>query len=431
MEQYIDIAKCAVEKLKAVGAEKAECSLEYENVQEINYECGQFSLLRTYSQASLKLKALADGRVATSQIGDFSEKSIDYAVQCCMNTLKIADQDPFEDIAESQTNYVDIPQISEPDMQKFIERLVEFDADIKKEYPLAFLEMCALYSRKRSVYVNTNGVTHCYDRGHYKVFPGFTGREGEETTSFGCGSQLILTNLDNRIIDCGDVRGQLQTAIDLLHPKAINEKFIGPVVFNEAMAHYLVNTLLNINAGKHLISGAARWKNKVGEKVVDSRISVGSLVSDPRILDIDPFTADGYKSEDCWMIENGILKQLPVDRYTAAKTGMKRAGNDHAINIMRGGEDSLESLVNNIDHGILVGRISGADIGCDGNIRGVAKNAFYIKNGHVVHPLRETMISGNLFEMFNSVRGISREQKNDGFSIIPRITVDNMVISIK
>jgi PmbA protein len=47
----------------------------------------------------------------------------------------------------------------------------------------------------------------------------------------------------------------------------------------------------------------------------------------------------------------------------------------------------------------------------------------------VVGAVTETMISGNIFEMFENIRDISKEVYEDGSCVIPSIAFDGIVIS--
>jgi PmbA protein len=59
---------------------------------------------------------------------------------------------------------------------------------------------------------------------------------------------------------------------------------------------------------------------------------------------------------------------------------------------------------------------------------GIAKNAFYIENGKIKHPLAETMISGNLRDLLHAIRGVSTETIDSGSSRLPTIAAGGVTI---
>ena len=59
----------------------------------------------------------------------------------------------------------------------------------------------------------------------------------------------------------------------------------------------------------------------------------------------------------------------------------------------------------------------------------MAKNSFLIENGELKHPLREVMINGNLGEMMNNIRAISKETRGGYKCKIPFMAFGPMFIS--
>jgi len=86
-------------------------------------------------------------------------------------------------------------------------------------------------------------------------------------------------------------------------------------------------------------------------------------------------------------------------------------------------------MIKNIDKGILLCRFSGGYPSDSGEFSGVAKNSYYIENGQIKHPVIETMISGNISDMFLNISDISNENINFGDVILPWITFNGITIS--
>ena len=59
------------------------------------------------------------------------------------------------------------------------------------------------------------------------------------------------------------------------------------------------------------------------------------------------------------------------------------------------------------------------------------QNAIRIEGGKITGAVTETMVNGNLGEIFSRIRDISSEVYCDGGSVIPWIAVDGIVISGK
>ena len=78
---------------------------------------------------------------------------------------------------------------------------------------------------------------------------------------------------------------------------------------------------------------------------------------------------------------------------------------------------------------ILLCRFSGGYPSDAGDFSGVAKNSYYIEKGKIKFPIIETMISGNIAQMFMNINNISKETVDFGDSILPWISFDGVTIS--
>jgi PmbA protein len=59
----------------------------------------------------------------------------------------------------------------------------------------------------------------------------------------------------------------------------------------------------------------------------------------------------------------------------------------------------------------------------------VAKNSYLIENGEIKYPISETMVSGNVREMFENLDEVSSDQIDFGAGILPWISFNGITIS--
>ena len=94
---------------------------------------------------------------------------------------------------------------------------------------------------------------------------------------------------------------------------------------------------------------------KIGEKVVDSKVTIFSDPTDPQLLG-QPWTQEGLPlGREVW-IENGVLKQLQYSRFWAQKKGTRPNGGLGAVK-MAGGDATTEQMIASTPRGILVTRL--------------------------------------------------------------------------
>ena len=180
-----------------------------------------------------------------------------------------------------------------------------------------------------------------------------------------------------------------------------------------------------------LISGTSVFKDKLGQQVADPRLVIHSRPVSPEVADGYFVTGDGYKAENCTIIDHGVLKTFLLTLYGANKTGLQRAVNNGGCYVIEPGEKSLDEIISQVDRGIIVARYSGGYPSQNGDFSGVAKNSYYIENGKIQYPISETMVSGNLISMLKNIVDISKERVDFGAGIYPWIAFSGVTISGK
>jgi predicted Zn-dependent protease len=95
--------------------------------------------------------------------------------------------------------------------------------------------------------------------------------------------------------------------------------------------------------------------NKIGEKIVDSRVTIFSDPQDPQLL-AQPYDGQGLPlSRQVW-VENGVLKQLFYSRFWAQKQGKQPTGGPSSIKL-EGGTTSMDDMIKSTPRGVLVTRL--------------------------------------------------------------------------
>lgn len=94
---------------------------------------------------------------------------------------------------------------------------------------------------------------------------------------------------------------------------------------------------------------------KIGEKIMDERISIYADPFDPQVL-AQPFDGDGLPLGRQVFIENGVLKTLYYSRFWAQKKGVQPTGAPTSF-LMSGGSASVDDMIKSTERGILVTRL--------------------------------------------------------------------------
>ena len=153
--------------------------------------------------------------------------------------------------------------------------------------------------------------------------------------------------------------------------------------------------------------------NKLGEKVVDERVTLESDPFDPETYG-NPFTGEGLPTKKITWIENGIVKNLAYDRYWAKKQGKEATpggGFGGGSLKMSGGTESVDSLIAGCQRGLLVTRfwyirpVDPRTILFTGLTR---DGTFLIENGKITKAVKNMRFNESPIFMLNNLEAMGR-----------------------
>jgi predicted Zn-dependent protease len=151
---------------------------------------------------------------------------------------------------------------------------------------------------------------------------------------------------------------------------------------------------------------------KIGEKVVDERVTIYSDPQDPDLL-ADPYTGEGLPLGRRVWIQNGVVKTLGYDRFWADKKGVPPTPFGGGLK-MTGGNATLEELIAGVTRGLLVTRfwyIRGVDPRSILNTGLTRDGLFLIENGRVTRPVRNFRFNESPVIMLNNVEALGRPER--------------------
>lgn len=149
--------------------------------------------------------------------------------------------------------------------------------------------------------------------------------------------------------------------------------------------------------------------NKIGEKIVDARITLISDPADPDLL-AQPYDGDGLPLGRQVWIENGVLRQLYYSRFWAQKNNTAPTGFPSSVKML-GGTASLDDMIRSTPRGILVTRlwylreVDPRTVLYTGLTR---DGTFLIENGKVAKAIRNLRFNESPLFMLNNLEMVGR-----------------------
>ena len=430
-QELYDAAFYALEQLKKGGADGAEVWVNRGAMDELNYDTGKFSLMRTTFSRGISIRALTGSRKGSYGTNKIDRETIDKAVTAALDAAKSSEPDPAEVISAGIGEHVfDLTQ-TEGDPGLMYERMAECLEQIKSEYPKTdVMQFIVSHNLWDSVYANSNGTRATNIASQYGTSVSFSARDGDKTTSFN-GSGYAAKDLNTPILDySNDMRRLIAGATMELDAVPVEGKFTGTLLCSPgSMGYFLGSALGNCIGGGAIIAGTSPWKDKIGEVVADPRISVCYDPHHERMINAWRMQ-DGYLAKKQDIIKDGKLVAFSLGEYAALKTGLPRSTATGYM-VVSPGEQTVDELTAKIERGILINRFSGGSMAPNGDFSGVAKNSFLIEGGKIVGAVTETMVSGNMLDMLKNVGGVSSELDCGGGAVIPWAAFNGVTVSGK
>ena len=201
----------------------------------------------------------------------------------------------------------------------------------------------------------------------------------------------------------------LYTAV--LEPQAVND--LVPLLSNALNAR-------NADEGRSAFSKPGGG-TRVGEKVVDERVTLYSDPADPELLAM-PFDVEGFPLKQTVWIEKGVLRNLAYTRFWAQKMGVPPTGTNGIGGIsnvlagglkLSGGTKTTEELIAGCERGVLVTHffyirsLEPRTVLYTGLTR---DGAFLIEKGKVTRPLKNFRWNESPLLMLNRLEDIGRPE---------------------
>ena len=204
--------------------------------QELNLENGGFKLLRTVFSNSASLRVFQGAKMGAASGNDITENGLEKLAAAAKAAAESASEDPCHDIAPDQGKDVFLQGNTEPDMDRFIERIKEFLKTAAEEYPkVRIMSGIGSYDRWNWISRNSNGTEFEARAGQYHFSVEICASDGDKTTGLDY-TGFSTKTLDVPFMEMGDLRRRLEDIQKSIEPERIQGKFEGPVIITPGCA---------------------------------------------------------------------------------------------------------------------------------------------------------------------------------------------------
>lgn len=439
----LDLLRYAIKQAEALGASDAEAYGATNNESEIFIENNDIKQAKSQRTQSIGIRVVLDGSIGFYSTNDLTKSKITDAADMAIKIARASPRDRHNVLPHR-------PKSKSKSLRGIYDRNADsFQTSDAARMAADMLKSAKSYDTRISVdsgNFSAEVATHAVANSN--------GIELKEKTSIFSWSIMGMAIEDTEIssfdyqvggshsikdIDVYNTATEFaQTVVKSLGTRKIEESFKGemlltPMASNEMIEEVIAHAINSDAVQKK----SSHFAGKIGKQVASDLLTVEDDATNVEGLNASSFDREGVFHRKNIVIERGILKKFLYNTQTASKDGVRSTGNaggstsspptvsttNFLVKPMR---SSVDTLVSEIDKGIMISRFSGNVNPVNGDFSGVVKGGQLIMNGTIKHAVKEVMVAGNVFEALRRLNGISTERKAIYGSILPYMRFDGI-----
>ncbi len=436
------MAESSVERILELAGGRFDAAEVYEESGEsvsVDFEDNRLKEITTRQHRGVGLRVIHGGRIGFAsttdlrnpqKLGDMAAASAQFG-----DEARFQFPGPASGVADTPLFSPDVPGVGVEQMVEMGREGLEMSREANPEY----LYGCGV---SRSVHkqrvLNTSGLDFRYENTHMSGHAGvqLVSDDGllhvYEYKSWGEPFDAV-TDLAETVLE------KVERA-STITPGRLE---VMPVVFTpKAMGNLLAPLGVAIN-GKHVHKGSSVLRGRLGEQVLDERLTIVDDPAVPYAPGSCPTDDEGLPTRRRPLFENGVVKRFLADLQTAALLGIEPGGHGFRSyssrpspsgtnTVIQPGDTTLQEMIEGMDRGLVVEQTlgSGQSNTLAGEFSVNLDLAFLVDGGKLQGRVKDCMIAGNVYELLkNNIEAIGSEQQWLGSRCAPPIMIGGMKLA--
>ena len=422
-------------------AEQAEVFSTSSRQTSIHFEANKLKQVQTKEISSVALRIFKDGRIGFAQASGIQD--IEILVNMAVETSQFGLPANFQ--LPSSRNYPQVrtfdPQVDEIAMGKMLDLGHQLIAKVTDYAPEILCDARVTKGTASIHILNSQGGEVSYDKSPFGI--SMEGVMIQDT------DMLFVGDSEGSCRSLADVDSLADSVIRQLEwakEKATVPTKSLPVIFTPTgvASAFLAPLAIAFN-GKTVLEGVSPLKNRLGERLFDSELSLWDDATIAYSLASSPCDDEGVSSQQLPLIAGGVVSNFLYDLYTAALAGTQSTGHGRRAGssfprptisslIIDEGDVSFHSMVEDIKEGLIVEQLIGAEQGnlLSGDFSGNVLLGYKVENGKIVGRVKDTMVSGNVYQVLKEFLGIGNKARwVEGILYTPALYCPRISITTK
>lgn len=397
------------------GADAADAVTAGSSSESVTVRLGALEDVERSEGEEIGLRVFVGSRSASISTSDFSDSALAEMAERAVAMAKLAPEDPYaglapeEMLASGPFADFDLADPAEPSPTRLRERALEVEDSARSVHGVTnSAGASAGFGRSVSALVTSHGFSAGYEATSHSLSASMIAGEGDAMQRDY--EYRVARHLEDvpGATDIGREAGQ--RAVARLNPGRLSSGAM-PVVFDPRVSGGLIGHLIGAMSGMAIARRSSFLLDRLDDPVFQSAISIHENPHLRRGVRSRPFDGEGLATQPRdlvkdgkvtgWLLNAASARQLGLPLTGHAARGGSGAPGISASNIhLAAGAHSVEDLIADIDHGVLVNELIGQGVNAITGDYSRGASGFRIRNGQVAEPVSEFTIAGNLLDMF-------------------------------
>jgi PmbA protein len=405
----------------------------------IQFETNRLKHAQTHQSMTIALRLVRHGRIGYATAT--GQDDLDGLVSMAAETAEFGTKSRLEFPGPSEYPTIDVfdPEISNIPVDKMVKLGEEMIATLREHTPELLCDAGVNKGITKIYIINSHGGEVSYQQTHFSFSISGTLIRGTD--------MLFVGDFDSSchpLFESGPITSRVKQQLDWARETVSIRTGSLPVIFTPSgVASALISPLMTAFNGETVLDGASPVGSKLGETIVDPRISLWDDPTLPFQPTSRPCDEEGIPSQRTPLIEQGVVRNFLYDLQTAALAGRRSTGNagrgrgmpspSPSAFVIGTGDTGFTQMVSDIKEGLVIEDLMGAEQGniLGGDFSGNVLLGYKVEDGRIVGRVKNTMVSGNTYQLLNNITAIGSDARWIGGLNTPSLCFTSVSVASK
>ncbi len=425
-----EIAKYCIQTAKAGGAVGVRVTLSKTTLDSLQFLNGEVEKVSHCADRGIYLTLFADGRYGGYSTNRLDHESLNSFIAKALGNTRMlaADEcrclpDPENCAKNALTGHelglwdkAYMEMDAEGRLEKCKEGVQLASLDGGKKFKLISEECEWSDSTDDNYIVDSQGFEgrHCETSFNFWTEMTIEGPRGRKYSGYDWISSPYLKDIDLK--NCAPTA--LQKAADAIGPKAVKSGKYNMVVDNNS-ASRLAAPLLSALSANAIQQNNSFLTDSLGKKMFTDDLSIYDYATTAGKCGARLFDSEGVTTKDRGIISNGVIDMYFVNTYMSKKMNLaptiEGSSRPTVLPFLKGQNHEpiyRQTIMDFCGDGILVTGFNGGNCNPTTGNFSYGVEGFLFKNGKILHPISETLITGNMLTLWNSLIAAGSDPKH-------------------